>query len=52
MTIGAGAIVGAGSAVTRDVAAGDLCLVRAEQVAKPGWATRFRAAMLAKKAAK
>ena len=49
VTIGAGAIVGAGSAVTRDVAAGDLCLVRAEQVAKPGWAARFRAAMLAKK---
>ena len=49
VTIGAGAIVGAGSAVTRDVAAGDLCLVRAEQVAKPGWAARFRAAMTVKK---
>ena len=52
VTIGAEAIVGAGSTVTRDVAAGDLRLVRAEQADKPGWATRFRAAMLAKKAAK
>ena len=52
VTIGAEAIVGAGSTVTRDVAAGDLRLVRAEQADKPGWATRFRAAMQAKKAAK
>jgi bifunctional UDP-N-acetylglucosamine pyrophosphorylase / glucosamine-1-phosphate N-acetyltransferase len=49
VTIGANAIVGAGSAVTKDVAAGDLCLVRPVQAAKTGWATRFHAAMRAKK---
>ena len=49
VTIGAGAIVGAGSAVSKDVGAGDLCLVRAEQQAKVGWASRFMAAMRAKK---
>jgi bifunctional UDP-N-acetylglucosamine pyrophosphorylase/glucosamine-1-phosphate N-acetyltransferase len=49
VSIGAGAIVGAGSVVTRDVEADALVLARGEQVAKPGWAARFRAAMLAKK---
>ena len=43
--VGEDAIVAAGSAVTTDVADGELRLVRAEQVAKPGWATRFHAAM-------
>ena len=43
--IGADAIVAAGSAVTRDVAAGELRLVRAEQLVKPGWADRFHDAM-------
>ena len=32
------AIVGAGSAVSRDVADGELRMVRAEQLVKPGWA--------------
>ena len=50
--IGADAIVAAGSAVTRDVADGELRMVRAEQVAKPGWATRFHEAMKKKKAEK
>ena len=48
--IGADAIVGAGSAVSRDVAAGELRLVRAEQLIKPGWADRFHDAMKRKKA--
>ena len=50
--IGAGAIVGAGSTVTADVEPGALALTRAPQLAKAGWATRFRAAMTARKAAK
>ena len=49
--IGRDAIVGAGSAVTRDVADGELRLVRGEQLVKPGWADRFHDAMRKKKAA-
>ena len=49
--IGADAIVAAGSAVTRDVADGELRLVRGEQFVKPGWADRFHDAMRKKKAA-
>ncbi len=48
--IGADAIVAAGSAVTRDVADGELRLVRGEQLVKPGWADRFHDAMRKKKA--
>lgn len=48
--IGADAIVGAGSTVTRDVGAGELRIVRAEQLVKPGWADRFHDAMKKKKA--
>ena len=50
--IGRDAIVAAGSAVTRDVADGELRLVRAEQSVKPGWADRFHDAMRKKKAEK
>lgn len=50
VTIGPDAIVAAGSAVTRDVAAGELRLVRGEQLVKPGWADRFHDAMKRKKA--
>ena len=38
MTVGAGAYVGAGSAITEDVPAGALALGRARQVIKEGWA--------------
>ena len=51
ITIGADAIVAAGSAVSRDVAAGELRMVRAEQMVKPGWADRFHDTMKKKKAA-
>lgn len=50
--VGADAIVAAGSAVSRDVAAGELRLVRAEQLVKPGWADSFHDAMKKKKADK
>lgn len=50
VTIGADAIVAAGSTVSRDVAAGELRMVRAEQMVKPGWADRFHDAMRRKKA--
>jgi bifunctional UDP-N-acetylglucosamine pyrophosphorylase/glucosamine-1-phosphate N-acetyltransferase len=52
VTIGDGAIVAAGSVVTRDVEAGALALVRPQQVNKSGWAARFREQMRARKAAK
>jgi bifunctional UDP-N-acetylglucosamine pyrophosphorylase/glucosamine-1-phosphate N-acetyltransferase len=52
VSIGADAIVAAGSAVSRDVAAGELRMVRAEQLIKPGWADRFHDAMKKKKAEK
>ena len=50
--IGADAIVAAGSAVSRDVADGELRLVRADQMVKPGWADQFHDAMKKKKAEK
>ncbi|GGD47810.1 bifunctional UDP-N-acetylglucosamine diphosphorylase/glucosamine-1-phosphate N-acetyltransferase GlmU [Erythrobacter arachoides] len=49
VSIGADAIVAAGSAVSRDVADGELRMVRAEQLVKPGWADRFHDAMKRKK---
>lgn len=52
VTIGADAIVAAGSTVSRDVAAGELRMVRAEQLVKDGWADRFHDAMKRKKATK
>jgi bifunctional UDP-N-acetylglucosamine pyrophosphorylase/glucosamine-1-phosphate N-acetyltransferase len=50
VVIGEGAIVGAGSVVTRDVGADSLVLVRPPQEERAGWAARFRARMAAKKA--
>lgn len=51
VNIGADAIIAAGSAVSRDVADGELRMVRAEQLVKPGWADRFHDTMKKKKAA-
>ncbi|PWG01377.1 bifunctional UDP-N-acetylglucosamine diphosphorylase/glucosamine-1-phosphate N-acetyltransferase GlmU [Sphingosinicella humi] len=51
VTIGANAIVGAGSVVTEDVADDALAVARGEQRERPGWAARFRARMTAKKKA-
>ena len=48
--VGAGAYTGSGSVITKDVAADALAVERGPQVEKPGWATRFRAMKLARKA--
>lgn len=52
VTIGAGAYTGSGAVITKDVAPGALALERSPQVEKPGWGTRFREVMKARKAAK
>lgn len=43
VNIGAGAIIGAGSCITKDVAADALALTRPEQREIPGWAAKKRA---------
>ena len=51
VTIGAGAIVAAGSVIIRDVEPDALAVARGTQEVRPGWAVRFREAMAALKAA-
>ncbi|MEE9328562.1 MAG: bifunctional UDP-N-acetylglucosamine diphosphorylase/glucosamine-1-phosphate N-acetyltransferase GlmU [Parvularculaceae bacterium] len=43
ITIGKGAYVGSGSVVTKDVEADALAVARGRQIAKSGWAAKFRA---------
>jgi bifunctional UDP-N-acetylglucosamine pyrophosphorylase/glucosamine-1-phosphate N-acetyltransferase len=51
VTIGAGAMVAAGSVITADVEGDALAIARGKQEARPGRARRFRDVMAAKKAA-
>jgi bifunctional UDP-N-acetylglucosamine pyrophosphorylase/glucosamine-1-phosphate N-acetyltransferase len=47
--VGDGAIIGAGSVITRDVPADALALTRAPHDERPGWAAKFRAMMARRK---
>ena len=51
VTVGDGAIIGAGSVITGDVAADALALTRADQKERKGWAKRFRGRKSGRKAA-
>jgi bifunctional UDP-N-acetylglucosamine pyrophosphorylase/glucosamine-1-phosphate N-acetyltransferase len=50
ITVGEGAYIAAGSAITQDVPAGALALGRARQVVKPGWAIELGKRRAAKRA--
>ncbi len=50
VSIGEGAIVGAGSVITKDVAGGALAMTRADQKEWTGWAARFKRMMQRPKA--
>lgn len=52
VTIGKGAYVGAGSSIAADVPAGSLAIGRGQQVIKPDWATKRRAARAAENVGK
>jgi bifunctional UDP-N-acetylglucosamine pyrophosphorylase/glucosamine-1-phosphate N-acetyltransferase len=45
LKIGAGAYIGSGSVITRDVPADALALERTKQEVRPGWAAKFRAVL-------
>ena len=47
--IGAGAYVGSGSVITKEVASDQLAVARGKQIAKDGWGAQFRATSEAKK---
>ena len=51
VTVGDGALTGSGSTITKDVPAGALALGRADQVTKPGLATKLFEILRAKKTA-
>lgn len=50
VVIGDGAYIGSGSVITRNVAPDALALERNQQVEKPGWAAKFRAMKIGRKA--
>ena len=52
ITIGEGAYLGSGGVITKDVPDNALAIARAEQVHKPGWAERYRAAKAKRKDSK
>jgi bifunctional UDP-N-acetylglucosamine pyrophosphorylase / glucosamine-1-phosphate N-acetyltransferase len=52
VTIGDGAIVGAGSTISGDVAADALAVERAPRIERAGWAKKFRDRKQAEKAAR
>ncbi|MEE8253917.1 MAG: bifunctional UDP-N-acetylglucosamine diphosphorylase/glucosamine-1-phosphate N-acetyltransferase GlmU [Hyphomicrobium sp.] len=48
--IGEGAYIGAGSVITKNVAADALAVTRASQEERPGWAAKFRALIMRRRA--